>query len=111
MVIILLTFAALLFVHTDEDRATAVLTFIGALLFAAIFNHQGIRAAVSASGFTVVGLYSIVSYILLLLVSLNVIIVAKTDIIWFERHDNLFSKALYLPFSIWSLAMVTHIGL
>jgi hypothetical protein len=111
IVIILLTFAALMFVHTDHDRATTILTFIGALLFAAIFNHQGIRASVSAAGFTAVGLYSIVSYCLLILVSLNVILVAKTDVAWFERQDNLFSKALFLPLAAWALALVTHYSL
>lgn len=109
--IILLTFAALMFVHTDEDRATTVLTFLGALLFAAIINDQGTRAAVSAAGYNVVGLYSIVSYILLILVSLNVVLVAKTNIGWFERHDNLFSKALFLPVTAWMLAGVTHYSL
>jgi hypothetical protein len=109
--IILLTFAALMFVHTDEDRATTVLTFLGALMFAAIVNDQGTRSAVSAAGYNVVGLYSIVGYILLLIVSLNVVLVAKTDIDWFERHDNLFSKALFLPLTAWLLAIVTHYSL
>jgi hypothetical protein len=83
-VIILLTFSALLFDHTDEDRAAGVLTFVGALLFAAIINDQGIRAAISAKGFTVVGLYSVVSYVLLNLVAMNVILVAKSDILWLK---------------------------
>jgi hypothetical protein len=107
-VIIFLTFAALMFVHTDQDRATAVLSFLGALLFAAIFNHQGIRASVSAAGFTTVGLYSIVSYCLLMLVSVNTIIIAKTDIGWFERDDNLISKALFMPATAWTIALITH---
>jgi hypothetical protein len=111
MVIIFLTFAALMFVHTDQDRATAVLSFLGALLFAAIFNHQGIRASVSAAGFTTVGLYSIISYALLLLVSVNTIIIAKTDISWFERYDNLFTKALFMPVTAWVFAAVTHYAL
>jgi hypothetical protein len=111
MAIILLTFAAMLFVHTDEDRATAVLTFIGALFFTAIFNHQGIRSSISAAGFTVVGLYSIISYVLLVLVALNVILVAKTDIRWFEWNDNIFSKALFMPLTAWMLAWVTHYAL
>jgi hypothetical protein len=110
-VIIFLTFAALMFVHTDQDRATAVLSFLGALLFAAIFNHQGIRASVSAAGFTTVGLYSIVSYVLLMLVSLNTIIIAKTDIGWFERDDNLISKALFMPVTAWTIAVITHYAL
>jgi hypothetical protein len=111
MVIIFLTFAALMFVHTDQDRATAVLSFLGALLFAAIFNHQGIRASVSAAGFTTVGLYSIISYALLLIVSINTIIIAKTDISWFERYDNLFTKALFMPVTAWVFAAVTHYAL
>jgi hypothetical protein len=109
--IIFLTFAALMFVHTDQDRATTVLTFLGALLFAAIFNDQGIRASVAAAGYNVVGLYSVVSYILLVLVTLNTILIAKTDIGWFEKHDNLFSKALFMPVTAWVLAWVTHYAL
>ncbi|MGL4488511.1 MAG: hypothetical protein ACRCU5_03600, partial [Rhizobiaceae bacterium] len=110
-VIILLTFAALMFVHTDEDRATAVLTFLGALLFAAVFNDQGARSTVAAAGFTMIGLYSLVSYLLLILVTLNVVLIAKTDIGWFEKHDNLVSKALFLPLTAWILAVVTAVAL
>lgn len=111
LVIIFLTFSALMFVHTDQDRATAVLSFLGALLFAAIFNHQGIIVSVSATGFTVIGLYCIVNYVLLIIVSLNTLLVAKTDIGWFERHDNLFSKAMFLPLTAWAIAIITYYAL
>jgi hypothetical protein len=109
--IIFLTFAALMFVHTDQDRATTVLTFLGALLFAAIINDQGIRATVIAAGYTVVGLYSIVSYVLLILVSVNVVVIAKSNIQWLEYDDNIISKAIFLPIATWAMALVTHFSL
>jgi hypothetical protein len=109
--IIFLTFAALMFVHTDEDRATTVLTFLGALLFASIFNDQGIRSSVAAAGYSVVSLYSVISYVLLILVSLNTIVIAKFQIGWIERDNNLISKALFLPVTAWALAFVTHYAL
>jgi hypothetical protein len=109
--IIFLTFAALMFVHTNEDQATTVLTFLGALFFASIFNDQGIRSSVAAAGYNVVGLYSLVGNVLLLLVSLNTILIAKFNIGWIERNDNLVSKALFLPVTAWVLALVTHFAL
>jgi hypothetical protein len=109
--IIFLTFAALMFVHTDQDQATTVLTFLGALFFASIFNDQGIRSSVAAAGYNVVGLYSLVSNVLLLLVSLNTILIAKFNIRWIEKNDNLISKALFLPVTAWALAWVTHLAL
>jgi hypothetical protein len=108
IVVTLLSYSALLFVHTDGDRATTVLTFIGALLFAAMINQQGIRASVDSAGFTVADLYCMINYGLLLLVSLIAILVAKTNVAWFERNDGLFFKALFPAAAAWLFAVVTR---
>jgi hypothetical protein len=117
LVALVMLFGVLLLTTRRQDRrepagwnSTNVLAYTAALFFVVIVSHVNLRQQISANGVLYLGWFYILTYIAILLVSINavVFILASQQRI-IQLEDNLVSKLLYWPILTFALLVITVI--
>lgn len=115
VVTLVMLFGVLMLTTRRRDRrdsagwsSTNVLAYAAALFFVVIVSHVNLRQQVSANGILYLGYFYFLTYLAILLVSINAILFilpSKGKLIQFG--DNLFSKLLYWPLLTFALLLIT----
>jgi hypothetical protein len=117
LVALVMLFGVLLLTTRRQDRrepagwnSTNVLAYTAALFFVVIVSHVNLRQQISANGVLYLGWFYILTYIAILLVSINavVFILASQQRI-IQLEDNIVSKLLYWPVLTFALLVITVI--
>ncbi len=88
--------------------STNVLAYTAALFFVIIVSHVNLRQQVSANGVLYLGWFYILTYLAILLVSINaVVFILASERQLIQREDNLVSKLLYWPVFSFALLVIT----
>ncbi|MDM8518422.1 ABC transporter substrate-binding protein [Anaerolineales bacterium HSG6] len=105
MVIISLMFAVLL-VHAENSFN--VLSYAAALFFVVAVSHVGLRSELQASGVVYLEYAYILSYLILLIVSVNAMLFySEVTIRFIQFGDNLYPKLLYWPVVVGAFLAIT----
>jgi hypothetical protein len=91
-------------------RPGAVVFTGSALFFAVIVGHNSLRDEVQAPGFIYIESLYIITYIMILVVAFNsVVLVARPNLRPFRNYDNLWARVLYWPVIWLTLLVVTFL--
>jgi hypothetical protein len=88
-------------------NSTNVLAYTAALFFVVIVSHVNLRQQVSASGVLYLGWFYFLTYLAILLVSINaVVFILASEQRLIQLEDNLISKLLYWPVLTFALLVI-----
>jgi hypothetical protein len=115
LIAVIMLFFGLMISTKDLERRSqigwnvaGILSFSAALLFVALLAQINMRSAVGAEGVLYIGYFYFAFYALIMLVLLNaVLLVSKTQWKWVTHADNLIPKALYWPFYLGVIFILT----
>jgi hypothetical protein len=115
LVALVMLFDVLMLTTRRQDRrdsagwnSTNVLAFCAALFFVIIVSHVNLRQQVSANGILYLGYFYFLTYLAILLVSINAILfILPGERGLIQRDDNLLSKLLYWPLLTFALLIIT----
>jgi hypothetical protein len=118
LVALVMLFGVLLLTTRRQDRrepagwnSTNVLAYTAALFFVVIVSHVNLRQQISASGILYLGWFYILTYLAILLVSINaVVFILASQRRIIQHEDNLISKLLYWPVLTFALLVITVIA-
>ena len=117
LVALVMLFGVLLLTTRRQDRrepagwnSTNVLAYTAALFFVVIVSHVNLRQQVSANGILYLGWFYFVTYLAILLVSINaVVFILASQQRLIQLEDNIISKLLYWPVLTFALLIITFI--
>jgi hypothetical protein len=115
LVALVMLFGILLLTTRRQERrepagwsSTNVLAYTAALFFVVIVSHVNLRQQISASGILYLGWFYFLTYLAILLVSINAVVFILTgERGLIQREDNLISKLLYWPVLTFALLIIT----
>jgi len=115
VVALIMLFAVLLLTTRRQERrepagwnSTNVLAYTAALFFVVIVSHVNLRQQVGASGILYLGWFYLLTYLAILLVSINaVVFILASQQRLIQLEDNLISKLLYWPILTFALLVIT----
>jgi hypothetical protein len=117
VVALVMLFGVLLLTTRRSERrepagwsSTNVLAYTAALFFVVIVSHVNLRQQVSANGILYLGWFYFVTYLAILLVSINaVVFILASEQRLIQLEDNIISKLLYWPVLTFALLVITVI--
>ena len=90
--------------------STNVLAYTAALFFVVIVSHVNLRQQISANGVLYLGWFYFLTYLAILLVSINaVVFILASERRLIQHEDNLISKLLYWPVLTFALLVITFV--
>jgi hypothetical protein len=115
LIALVMLFGILLLTTRRQDRrepagwnSTNVLAYTAALFFVVIVSHVNLRQQISASGILYLGWFYFLTYLAILLVSINaVVFILASERRIIQHEDNLISKLLYWPVLTFALLIIT----
>jgi hypothetical protein len=89
-------------------RPGAVIFTCAAFFFAVLFAQNSLRTALQASGFVYLESLYLLSYLAILAVAINsVLLVARPDLRLFREHDNMWAEVSYWPTILLTMVVIT----
>jgi len=107
--IIILFLVFILLLVADRLNIVTLFSANSALILSIIFSHVAIREKLPISGFFYLEYFYLVSYLLIVLVSLSIFYTFKSGlkIPFLQYKDNLISKLLYWPIALLIILLLT----
>ena len=117
LVALVMLFGVLLLTTRRQERrepagwsSTNVLAYTAALFFVVIVSHINLRQQISANGVLYLGWFYFLTYLAILLVSINaVVFILASERRLIQHEDNLISKLLYWPVLTFALLVITFV--
>jgi hypothetical protein len=119
LVILIQLFVIVMVIGTKKERLEdfgvrpgGVIFTCAAFFFAVLVAHNSLRQDVSAQGLVYLESLYILTYLVILAVALNsVLLVAHSNLKLFREHDNLWAKVAYWPTILFALVVITFLAL